>query len=422
MNMEHLRKDFPCLSRINPRNNLRPIYFDNACMTLKPIQVIDAMNEYYKKFPACGGHGRSAHWFSRDVVRATMEAREKIRRLIGAREPNEYGEDEIREIIWCRNTTEGINLIANAFKLEKGDEVITTDREHNSNLLPWIKIVKERGIVHKVVSSHEDGTFNIENFSEMMSKKVRLVSMVHTSNLDGYTVPVEEVIKIAHDYDAKVLIDGAQSVPHRRVNVKDMDVDFFAFSIHKMLGPAGMGVLYIKNENFSELDRFLVGGDTVSNSYYDDAIWESPPYLYEAGLQNYAGQIGAGAAADYLMKVGLDNIKEHEYKLNSFLTERMNGFDCVKILGPEEPRMRAGIVSFRLLRDEKEYHPADIARIMDEVANIMIRSGQHCVHSWFNAKGMGKRGSARASLYLYNTIDECKIFIEVLEKIINAWE
>jgi cysteine desulfurase/selenocysteine lyase len=395
------------------REGKPPIYFDNACMTLKPRQVINAMNEYYHNFPACGGHGRSLHWFATEVQKATEEAREKIRSFINAK--------EVKEIIWTKNTTEGLNLVANCFDLKKGDIVLTTDREHNSNLTPWIELKRRKGIEHKVVRSNEDNSFNMERFEGMMSKKVKLVSMVHTSNLDGYTIPAEEIIKVAHDYGAKVMLDGAQSAPHKPIDVQKLGVDFFAFSVHKMLGPSGMGVLYGKAEEIRELDRFIVGGDTVKDTYYDRAIWQTSPYLYEAGLQNYAGQIGSGVAAEYLLDIGMENISKHEYKLNKYITDGLLEYAEVKILGPLNPEERAGIVSFRIEKKDGSplIAPRDIANLLDERYNIMIRSGDHCVHSWFNARGIGISGSARGSLYLYNTKQEAEVFLSGIRKIIE---
>ncbi len=226
------RDDFASLRR--ERNGKPPVYLDNGCMTLKPRQVIESINEYFERYPACSGYGRSNHWFSQEVKEATEKAREKVAGFI-----NSLPE----EIVWTKNTTEGINLVASAFPFKKGDIVITSDREHNSNLVPWIKLSRVKGIVHKTVPSTPEGTFDLEAFEDMLSPDVKLVSMVHVSNLDGYTLPVEEIIKISHDYSARVLLDGAQSVPHRKVDIKSLEVDFLAFSVHKMLGPS-IGVLY----------------------------------------------------------------------------------------------------------------------------------------------------------------------------------
>ncbi len=412
MNIKKIREDFPALER--ERNGRRPIYFDNACVTLKPRQVIMAMDEYYENFPACGGKGRSAHWFSQEVKEAAEKARRAVKEFINAKSSD--------EIIWTKNTTESINIIANCFELNRGDAVLTTDKEHNSNLVPWIELESRRGVVHKIVESNNDNTFNMERFEEMMGEDVKLVSMVHTSNLDGYTNPAREIIKIAHDYGAKVMLDGAQSVPHKEVDVQKLDVDFLGFSIHKMAGPSGVGVLYGKKDELKKLGRYTVGGDTVKDTFYDRAVFESPPYLFEAGLQNYAGQIGAGAAVEYLSKIGMGNISKHEETLNKFITEGLLEHEEIDIIGPDDPSKRSGIISFRMVKDDGTslISPGDIARLLDRNLNIMIRSGDHCVHSWFNARGIGVSGSARASLYIYNTKEEGEVFLSGIDRLIKS--
>ncbi|MCK4798292.1 MAG: aminotransferase class V-fold PLP-dependent enzyme, partial [Spirochaetes bacterium] len=310
MDIQKLRLDFPALHK--KWNGKNPIYFDNACTTLKPLQVMDAMNEYYKEYPVCGG--RSIHKMAKKVDEKVGEAREKVQKFLGAASPN--------EIIFTKNTSEGLNLISYSLDFNKGDIVLTTDREHNSNLVPWQVQAKRRRLEHKIVHSNSDNTFNLENFEDELrkNKNVRLVSMVHTSNLDGYTIPAEEIIKISHEHGALVMLDGAQSAPHKPVDVKALDVDFFALSLLKMVGPTGMGVLYGKKELLDELEPFIVGGDTVSDTTFESAEFLPPPEKFEAGLQNYAGIIGSGAAVDYLTDVGLSNIEAHEEKLNRIIT------------------------------------------------------------------------------------------------------
>ncbi len=408
MDIQKIRPDFPSLYK--KWNGKYPIYFDNACMTLKPKQVMEAMNEYYNEYPVCGG--RSIHKMAKKVDEKVMEAREKFQKFLGA----EHSE----EIIFTRNTTEGLNLVANSLEFKKGDIVLTTDREHNSNLVPWQIQARKRGIKHMVVYSNPDNTFNLENFEEIMSKNrnVRLVSMVHTANLDGYTIPAKEIIKIAHDYGALVMLDGAQSAPHKPVDVKASDVDFFALSVHKMLGPSGMGVLYGKKHLLEELSPFIVGGDTVSDTTFEGAKFLPPPEKFEAGLQNYAGIIGSGAAVDYVSNVGLSNIEKHEAKLNRIITEGIKDFHGLKIMGPQAPEMRGGIISFTVeMLKGGDAH--DIALVLDETENIEVRSGAFCVHSWFNYRKC--EAAVRASLYLYNTEEEARKFIDALGKTIGLF-
>ncbi len=372
-------------------------------MSLKPIQVINKINEYYYDFPSCGG--RSVHKLATQVTIAIENSRTILQRFINA--------EQVNEIIFLRNATEGINLVANSLKFNTGDKVIITDREHNSNLVPWLKLKEDIGIELLVVPSKIDNTFDLEKFQETMDKNVKLVSMVHTSNLDGYTIPADDIIKIAHEFGSLIMLDGAQSAPHKEVDVQKLDVDFFVFSVHKMCGPTGVGVLYGKFELLEKLDTFLVGGSTVKSTTYTTKEFLPAPEKFEAGLQNYAGIMGAGAAAEYLLDIGLKNIEEHEIKLNRIMTQKLSGFDQVMIIGPEDPKLRGCIFSFNI----EGMDPHDVALILDEMENIMIRSGMQCVHSWYKNKNL--RGSARASVYLYNTEEEVKIFSDNVIKILE---
>jgi len=379
-------------------------------MTLKPIQVINAMDEYYNEYPVCGG--RSIHKMAKKVDEKVTQAREKFQKFLGASCPE--------EIVFTRNTTEGINLVANSMEFKKSDIVLTTDREHNSNLVPWQVQVHKREIKHVVVYSNPDNTFDLPTFEEIFhkNKNVRLVSMVHTANLDGVTIPAKEIIKIAHDHGALVMLDGAQSAPHKSVDVKALDVDFFALSVHKMAGPTGMGVLYGKHHMLEEIAPFIVGGDTVSDTTYEGAKFLPPPEKFEAGLQNYAGIIGSGAAVDYISSVGLSHIEEHEKRINALITKGIKGLPGLKIIGPQEPSMRGGIISFTVeLPKGGDAH--DIALVLDETENIEVRSGAFCVHSWFNEHKCD--AAVRASLYMYNTEDEAKKFIDTLGKTIGLF-
>ncbi len=381
-----VREDFPSIKK--------GIYFDSACMSLKPRQVIDKLNEYYYEYPACAG--RSAHQFATKVEEEVLNARNQVKKLINAKSE--------KEIIFTRNTTEGINIVANSFN--KGDEVIISDKEHNSNLIPWIK----KGVKVIVVDSNEDNTFNMDNFKKAFTEKTKLVSIVYTSNLDGVTNPIKEIVEFAHSKGVKVLVDAAQAVPHKVVDVKTLDVDYLCFSGHKMLGPTGTGVLYGKEELLEKLPQFIVGGETVIDSTYSDYKEEGLPMKFEAGLQDYAGIIALGEACKYLRKVGLNKINKHEIKLNKIITD---GLPEVELIGPKDPALRGGIFSFNI----KGMDPHHVSRILDKSANIMTRSGAHCCHSWFNKRNLP--GSVRASLYLYNTEEEAKLFVEEVKKVIE---
>ena len=398
MDTENLRRDFPSLQQ---QINGKPIvYFDNACMTLRPRQVLESMNEYYERFPGCAG--RSIHKFGTAVTDAYENARQRISRFINAAKPE--------EIVFTRNTTEGINLVANSLGLAKGDIVITSDREHNSNLLPWQILSKTRGMVHKVIKSLEDETFDIDAFRNSVGG-AKLVSVVHSSNIDGYELPVKDIIRISHDAGALVMLDSAQAAPHKKIDVRGLGADFLAFSGHKMLGPSGTGALYAKYDHLERLEPFMVGGDTVARTTYDSHEFLNPPEKFEAGLQNYAGAIGMATAADYLENTGLDNIQQHERKIAAYLRQQMEQIDGLRILGVRDDSLTGGVISFSI----KGVSHHDIAMIMDQTSNIMIRSGQHCAHSWFSSRGLD--GSARVSLYLYNTMEEADTFLQQLKEV-----
>ena len=399
LNIEKVREDFNIL---NGKKGSMPIYFDSACMSLKPKQVIDAINDYYLNYPACAG--RSSHKLANTVTKKVKETRQLIAKFINASNEN--------EIIFTHNTTEGINLFANSVDLKKGDTVLISDKEHNSNLVPWLLLRDKIGIEVKIIPSNEDGTFNLENFKQMISG-AKVVSIVHTSNLDGVTNPAKEIIKIAHENNALVFLDVAQSIPHRKIDVKDLDVDFLAFSGHKMLGPTGTGVFYGKSKLLEGLRPFLVGGDTVDYSTYTDYKFLPVPEKFEAGLQDYAGIIGLGEAVRYLNQFDFDEIREHELKLNTYITEELQKISQIKIIGPKDPKERSGIVNFYI--EGMDMHK--FAVMLDEMANIEIRTGRHCVHSWFESRKI--LNSARVSLYLYNTMEEAETFIINLNKIIK---
>jgi len=396
MNLEKLRKDFPILDK-------DIIYFDNACMTLKPVQVIDALNRYYREFPGCAG--RSPHRIGKQVDEEVTKSRTTLRKSFNAKK------DE--EIIFTKNTTEGLNIVASSLDLKPGDVVLSTDKEHNSNLLP-LQRLRQKGVIHKVIDSTEDNQFSMKNFEDQMSKKIKFVSMVHTSNLDGTTIPAKEIIKIAHDNGALVMLDGAQSAPHKSIDLKKLDVDFFACSGHKMCGPTGIGMLYGKYDLMDNLPPYIVGGETVYDSTYTTADFEHPPHKFEPGLQHYAGIIGFAEASRYLDKIGKDNIVKHEQVLNQKLSEGLLALSPkFTILGPKNPVLRSGIVNFTY----GDADPHQIAIMLDASAKICIRSGAHCVHSWFNKHHL--KGSARASMYFYNTENEVDVFLEQIKKVVS---
>jgi cysteine desulfurase/selenocysteine lyase len=400
MDVKSIRGDFPIFS--SEERDL--IYFDNACQTFRPRQVMKAMNEYYEMFPACGG--RSVHRLATRVSIKLDEAREKVARFIGCDDPN--------CIIFTRGCTESLNMVAKGRLLKDGDHVLTTDMEHNSNHVPWVQVAKYQDIRHRIVTTPPSGMFDMNRFREALDG-VALVSMVHTNNVTGTTIPAMEIIREAHDRGALVCLDGAQSTPHQRIDVKELDVDMFAFSAHKMLGPSGMGVLYAKMDILERMEPLIGGGGGVGLTTYDKVEFLPPPERFESGLMNYSGIIGTGAAVDYLTAVGMDEIQEHERRLNDVVTRGLRDLPGISILPPSDPSLRSGIFSFNL----QGMSSHDIAMIIDEMAKVLIRSGMHCVHPYFVSRGID--GCARASFYLYNTEEEARRFVEAVKELSSVF-
>jgi cysteine desulfurase / selenocysteine lyase len=399
MDIKKIRQDFPLLQEANGRKSYA--YFDTACQSLRPKVVMDAINQYYLKMSACSG--RSMHQLAAEVTRSVDQSRASLGKFLGAAKKE--------EIVFTRNTTEGINLVANSLDLRDGDVVLISDKEHNSNLIPWQWMAKKKGIQVRIVPSREDNTFDLAAFDQLLNGEVKLVALGYTSNLDGVTLPAEEIIKRAHRAGALVLLDAAQTAPHRKINVKALDVDFLAFSGHKLLGPSGIGVLYGKYQLLEKLEPFLVGGDTVVSSTYTSCEFLPPPEKFEAGLQDYAGILGLGAAVEYLQKIGFEAIQKQELLLNEAITAGIRDIPGLKLIGPTDPRLRGGIVTFYIQGIDSHR----IALMLDQMANIQVRSGQHCVHSWFNARQI--LGSVRASAYLYNTTEEAALLVSSLQKV-----
>ncbi len=414
-----VRQDFPILQQ--EINDKPPIYLDNACMSLNPAPVLEAMERYYREFSGC--HGRSAHRWSQKTTEEYETAREKVAKFIGA---------DTKEVVFTRNTTEGINLLAHNImtgwlKLHQANDekctVVISDKEHNSNLIPWLQL-SERGIINLInIETHPNGMLNLESYHQVLQKlnpsphtsplyPKLLVSMNYTSNLDGVTNPVEEIIEIVHRFNGLIHLDGAQAVPHRSVNVGKLDVDFLTFSGHKMLGPTGTGVLYGKKELLEQMEPLNAGGGTVISATPNSYQLLAAPEKFEGGLQDYAGVLGLGAAVDYLTQIGLENIQHHEAQLTRFLQTQLRSLgDQITILGPQDSG--GSVTTFVIGRME----PYQIATLLNSNDNIMVRSGQFCVHAWFNKKGVN--GAVRASLYLYNTQKEIIKLIESLSRILT---
>ncbi|MFY9605309.1 MAG: cysteine desulfurase [Thermoplasmata archaeon] len=399
MDVDRIRKDFTILNReIGGRI---PIYFDSACQTLRPKQVTEAVSEYYESFPSCAG--RSVHKLATEVSLRCDAVRSRLADFFDAESPT--------EMAFMKNTTEGLNTVIFGMGLKKGDEILTTDYEHNSVHVPVVQLAKTVGVKHRMVESAADGTFDLERFEKAMNKKVRLVAMCLTSNVSGYTLPAREVVEIAHSYGAKVLFDAAQAAPSRKISVRQLGVDFLAASAHKMCGPSGVGLFYARAEISDRLTPLMFGGHGVTDTNHASFKLLPAPERFETGLQNYSGIVGTGAALDYLSAIGLDAIREHEISLNKRMTRVLADVRGISLIKPKDPNLRGGIFSFNI----EGLSAHDIAMILDNSKNIMMRSGMHCCHTYFHSRGID--GCARASVYIYNRHEEVDLFTEAVSEL-----
>jgi len=402
-----IREDFPILKR--KINNHPLIYFDNAATTQKPKQVIEVIKEFYENYNA--NVHRAIHTLSQESSELYENAHEEVAKFINA--------DGMEEIIFVRGTTEAINLVAYAWglqNLEREDEVLVTLMEHHSNIVPWEILSKIKGFHVKYVEINDDGTFNYKSFENAISHKTKIVCLSHVSNVTGVINDVKRVAKIAHEYGALVLVDGAQSVPHLPVDVKDLDIDFLAFSGHKMLGPTGIGALYGKRVILEEMEPFHGGGSMIKEVTFDTMTRRCSfslnglPWKFEAGTPNVCGGVGLMAAVRYLNDLGMENVREHEEILTEYTIRRMQECEKVQIYGPEDASLKCGILPFGV----EGLSSHDVALFLDSYG-IMIRSGFHCaqpLHEKFRLKS-----SARASFYIYNTHEEIDQLIEALKEI-----
>jgi cysteine desulfurase / selenocysteine lyase len=395
------RSDFPILAQ-EVRPGVPLIYLDSAATSQKPTVVLETLDRYYRESNA--NVHRGVHAFSERATAAYEGARAKIRDFIHA--------GSAQEIIFTRNTTEAVNLVAYAWglwALKPGDEIVLSEMEHHSNLVPWQIVAERQGAVIRYVPVTDDGLLDLETYSRLLgSRRVKLVAVAHVSNVLGTINPVAEMARRAHDAGALILIDAAQSAPHIRLDVQVLDVDFAAFSGHKMVGPTGIGVLYGKHDILNAMPPFLGGGSMINSVTLERTTFADLPQKYEAGTPAIAQAIGLGAAVDYLSGIGLDAIHAHETALVGYAMNQLSQVPSLKIFGPG-PDQRAGVISFTL----KGVHPHDIAQVLDS-AGIAIRAGHHCampLHEKF-----GVPATARASFYLYNTLAEVDQLVKALDK------
>ncbi len=403
MDIQRIRQDFPILSRKVNGNQI--IYFDNAATTQKPRQVIDAITDYYSKYNA--NVHRAVHTLSMEATEAYEESREKISTFINA--------ENLSENVFVRGTTEAINLVAYSWglsNLNKDDEVLLSLMEHHSNIIPWEIIKKHKGFTINYTKIKQDATLDYEDFESKISKKTKMVCLSHVSNITGTINDVKSLTKIAHENGSIVLVDGAQAAPHMKIDVQDLDADFYAFSGHKMLGPTGIGVLYGKKELLENMSPFQGGGEMIKQVSYNkgncEISWSEVPGKFEAGTPNICGVIGLGAAIDYLKRISMEEVFEHEKELTEYTVKRMEESDEIKLYGASDLSKRCGIIPFGV-RDVSAH---DVALLCDNYG-IMIRSGYHCAQPLHEILKL--KASARASFYIYNTREEVDHFIEVLK-------
>lgn len=397
MNPE-IKSYFPIL---NQEINGHPlVYLDSAATSQKPTPVIEALKDYYESDNS--NVHRGVHTLGNRATEKYEGAREKVQQFINAR--------STQEIVFLRGTTTAINLVAQSYgraNVEEGDEIVITYMEHHSNIIPWQQLAKERGAVLKYIELEEDGTISLENVRAAITDRTKIVSMVYVSNVLGTMNPVKEVAKIAHEHGAVMMVDGAQAAPHLKIDVQDLDCDFFAFSGHKMVGPTGIGVLYGKKHLLEAMEPVEFGGEMIDFVGLYDSTWKELPWKFEGGTPIIAGAVGLAAAIDFLQEIGLDEIEKHEHHMAAIAMDKMSAIEGLEIYGPKDPAKRAGIVTFNL----KEVHPHDVATVLD-MSGIAVRAGHHCAQPLM--KWLDVTATARASFYLYNDESDIDRLVEGL--------
>ena len=418
MNPAEIRADFPILER---RIGDRPlIYFDNAATTHKPRQVLETIQAFYTTYNA--NIHRSPHRLGQEATELYDDARRNVARFIGAEWPE--------EVIFVRGATEGINLVAYSLalggsrRLRPGDEVVVTVMEHHSNLVIWQKVRDWCGVTLKVVDIREDGTLDMRQMREAITARTRLVCCTHVSNVLGTINPVQEIGQLAHRAGALFLVDGAQSVPHLPMNVREIGCDFLAFSGHKMLAPMGIGALYGRRELLEEMSPFLYGGGMVADVSLEEAVWNALPWKFEGGTPNVCGAVALGGATDrrtgrhlegavdYLARLGMEAVRAHERALTARALEGLRAIEGVRVYGPLDPGQRSGVVAFSVAWSDAHL----VAQLLND-EGIAVRSGEHC--GFPLAERLAVEGTVRASFYVYNTMDEVERFIEALDDIVR---
>ncbi|MGN8065473.1 cysteine desulfurase [Lactococcus lactis] len=396
--LEGIKKDFPVLNQIV--NDEPLVYLDNAATTQKPLKVLAAIKDYYENDNA--NVHRGVHTLAERATEKYEAAREKVRQFINAK--------STKEVLFTRGTTTSINWVAQFAGqiLKKGDEIVISIMEHHSNIVSWQEVAKKTGAILKFVYL-KDGQLDMDDLRKKITNQTKFISIAHVSNVLGTINPVEEITKIAHEHGAYMAVDGAQSTPHMAIDLQKMDVDFFAFSGHKMMGPTGIGVLYGKEELLNQFEPVEFGGEMIDFVYESHSTWTELPWKFEAGTPNIAGAIALGAAIDYIQELGIDQIHQHEIELIDYLMPKLQEIEGLKIYGPKDNVKRGGLIAFNI----EGLHPHDVATALD-MEGVAVRAGHHCAQPLLNY--LETPATARASFYLYNTKADCDKLIEAIKK------
>ena len=400
-NLVKIRDQFPILNK--KINNHQLVYFDNAATTQKPKKVINAINEYYSEYNA--NIHRGIHTLAEKATNEYEKTRKSISQFINSKSE--------KEIIFTRGTTEGINLIASSFVknfLKKEDEIIISEMEHHSNIVPWQMICEENGIVLKTINVLENGEIDLDNFKELINDKTKFLSIVHTSNTLGTVNPIKQIIEICKKNNITTMVDGAQASAHSKINVQDLNCDFFVLSAHKMYGPTGVGIVYGKEEILEKMPPYMGGGEMIKEVNFQKTTYNELPYKFEAGTPNIGDVIGFNKALSFINDIGFDNISSYEKKLKDYASNLLNKIDGLKILGNSKNKI--GIFSFTL----NKVHYYDLGLLLDS-KGIAIRTGHHCTQPLMDKFNL--EGTARVSLAIYNTKEEIDYFVEKIKKLIN---
>lgn len=398
LDVEILRRDFSILDQIV--NDEPLVYLDNAATTQKPTQVLEAIAAYYEKDNA--NVHRGVHTLAERATAAYEAARERVRSFIHAA--------STKEVLFTRGTTTGLNWVARYAEsvLQPGDEVLISVMEHHSNTIPWQEACKKTG-ARLIYAYLKDGMLDLADFRSKLTEKTRFVALAHVSNVLGVVNPIKEIAELVHQANALLVVDGAQSVPHMKIDVQDLDVDFFAFSGHKMLGPTGIGVLYGKEELLERMSPVEFGGEMIDFVYEQEATWKELPWKFEAGTPNIAGAIGLAVAIDYLDKIGMETVHQYEQELIAYVFPKLQAVEGLTIYGSEDLTQRSGVISFNLAG----LHPHDVATALD-YEGVAVRAGHHCAQPLLSYLGVA--ATVRASFYLYNTKADCDKLVEALQK------